>query len=198
MIRILSVIILALAIAIPMAFSQAESVSVDPLTFGRWKDHQVVEAKNQVVRLSNRLHLLKTGRYKVESVKIDGEPLLGDEGEKEYNDLKTGGVDEETLKKAEDKVLKTVQDKMKAALENLQYAKELSVDDYLEVYLSRFKDDELALKKVVAKLSENEVMQILKTQMAKGPGGRKSQLPAADLSNIKAADAAPAQAPKNL
>ena len=48
------------------ADSLAAKKDIDLMSFKRWKETQVVEAKNQVVRLSNRIHLLKTGRYKLE------------------------------------------------------------------------------------------------------------------------------------
>lgn len=199
--RIKGFLFLAYLILSLSAWAQdPQQPSSEPLPFGLWKEHQVVEAKNQVVRLSNRIHLLKTGRYKMESVRIDGEPLLGSAGEKEYQDLKASasGVDDDTLKKAEAKVLKSVEDKMKMALENLQYAKELSIDDYLVVYLSRFKDDAEALQRVVGKLSQEELVEILKVQISKDSGGRRPKASATVLSNIKAAEAGADKAPKSL
>lgn len=146
----------------------------DLLSFKRWKSQQVVEAKNGVVRLSNRIHLLKTGRYKLEpkDLKGKGAPLLGDQGEEEYENLKgfdVKSVDEETLKAAEKKVLKNAEARMQVALGSLQYAKELSIDDYLAVYLSRFQADEKSLKRVVRKLSDADILALVKSQINKSP-----------------------------
>ena len=152
----------------------------DILSFHLWKERQIVEAKNQVVRLSNRIHLLKTGRYKLEAGALDlKEPLLGEQGEQEYESLKNKekNIDEETLKKAEEKVLKTAQDRMKTALENLQYAKELNIDDYLAVYLSQYKEDDESLKKLIKKLSDQELLELVKSQIANGPNSPGAKAP---------------------
>lgn len=163
--------------------------SNEPLPFTMWKEHQIVEAKNQVVRLSNRIHLLKTGRYKVEAIVSESkQPLMDDEGEKEYQslkDFKGSKVDEETLKQAEEKVLKKVQERMKIALGNLQYAKELNIDDYLAVYLSRFKDDDQALKKVIGKLSSEELVEILKSKMVDKSAIRQGVRPNSIISELQ-------------
>lgn len=173
--------------------------SSEPLPFSAWKEHQIVEAKNQVVRLSNRIHLLKTGRYKAEAVVTESkDPLLGHEGEKEYQSLKDTKVDAETLKTAEEKVLKSVQDRMKTALGNLQYAKELNMEDYLAVYLSRFKDDDEALSKVIGKLSKEELLEIVKSQMVDNSTVRPGVRPNSIISELQPPQNTSASQEKNL
>lgn len=170
----------------------------EPFPFSMWKEHQIVEAKNQVVRLSNRIHLLKTGRYKVEDIVSESQqPLMEVEDEQEYESLKDfrgSKIDAETLKMAEEKVLKKAQERMKVALGNLQYAKELSIEDYLAVYLSRFKDDEEALKKVIGKLSQEELVEILKGKMGDQPSDRANAI----ISEIQTPATAPPSAGKSL
>ncbi len=174
----------------------------EPLPFSAWKERQIVEAKNQVVRLSNRIHLLKTGRYRAEAiVSRPQQPLMGAEGEKEYQslkDFKNNRVDTETLKKAEERVLKKAQERMKVALGNLQYAKELNIDDYLAVYLSRFKNDDEALQHVVGRLSQEELVDILKSKMANKPVLRPGVRANSIISELQPSSTASVEEEKNL
>ncbi|NQZ02429.1 MAG: hypothetical protein HRT45_17360 [Bdellovibrionales bacterium] len=156
-------ILLILVMAFSSAFAAKKSQNAEPYSFQRWKDHQVVEARNQVVRLTNRMHLLKTGRYKLDTEQM---PLLEAEDEKLYKELKALGDDKKTEKaETEQLLLKSVESRMQMAIENLQIAKDLSIDDYLAVYLSRYSEDTSALKRLVDRLSKEEVLELLQARL---------------------------------
>lgn len=168
----------------------ADGSTVEPASFQAWKERQVVGARNHVVRLSNRIHLLKNGRYKFEKSEQSNEPLLGTEGEKAYEELKNRAkvkAEEETVKEAEKRLLKQAETRMKTALENLQYAKELSIEDYFAVYLSQFQHDPKALQKVAAKLSDTEVLELLKAMLSQTSAVTTppSQKPSAVISDLQ-------------
>jgi len=135
----------------------------DPQGFQLWKEHQVVEARNRVVRLTNRMHLLKTGRYKLDTENL---PLLEEADERLYKELKAFGEGKEAEKaEIEQVLLSRVEAQMQTAIENLQIAKDLGIEDYIEVYLSRYQDDEESLKRLLKKLSQDEILQILQSRL---------------------------------
>jgi hypothetical protein len=156
-------ILILLFVGLSHALAATRSQNPEPYGFQRWKDHQVVEARNQVVRLTNRMHLLKTGRYKLDN---ESQPLLEDKDEKLYKELKSLGDDKKVEKaEAEKALLKSVEGKMQMAIENLQIAKDLTIDDYIVVYLSRYSDDTEALVRLVERLSKDEVLQLLQVRL---------------------------------
>ena len=109
------------------------------------------------------MHLLKTGRYKFDKEKS---PLLGEADEKLYKELQAFGEGKEAEKaEMEQVLLSRVEAQMQTAIENLQIAKELGIEDYIEVYLSRYQDDEDSLKKLLKKLSQDEILKILQSRL---------------------------------
>lgn len=131
-----------------------EKSTSEILSFQEWKGAQVLEAKNQVVRLSNRITLLKKGILKVEDsaeVAID----------KQDPELSSGRV-----KTLEDKdLVGRLETQLKSALENLQFTTELGLKDYFAVYLSRYKDQPEAISAAASKLSKEEVLELLKVML---------------------------------
>lgn len=148
----------------------AKNPSPEPFSFQRWKDQQVVEARNHVVRLTNRMHLLKTGRYKVDKETL---PLLDEQDEKLYKELKVLGEDQNAERAGAEKLLlKSVEARMKMAIENLQIAKDLTIDDYIAVYLSAYSENTEALSRLVERLSKDEILNLLQARLRPISQGR--------------------------
>lgn len=160
--QILKTLAIAAVAFASICFAKANKGS-EPYSFQRWKDHQVVAARNQVVRLTNRMHLLKTEKYQLDK---DNSPLLDEADESLYAKLKTLGDDEAEEKEQVTKaLLKSVDGKMQMAIENLQLAKELSLEDYLAVYLKQFSQKPEDLKAVAKKFSEEEIVQLIQSRL---------------------------------
>ena len=157
-------IAVALFVSLP-TFATTGSGTSEPFSFKTWKKHQVVQAKNEVVRLNNKIHLIKTGRYKMQPSQISEVTTATASGGEQAYAKRTLSVDDkkerESIKAAEQKVLKQSEQKLKMAKGNLRYAKELSIDDYLAVYLGRFRSDPAALAKAAEKLSKEEISALL-------------------------------------
>lgn len=113
------------------SFAQGSAPFV--MTFKEWRDAQVLEAQNNVVRLSNKIQLLKTGRYKSEDPNKD--KLVDSEKE------------------------------LRRALEGLQYAKDLTIDEYTSVYLSQFKNQSDLISGLTLRMSKEEMAEILKSML---------------------------------
>lgn len=124
------------------------------LSFKDWKGSQVLEAKNQVVRLSNRITLLKKGILKDET------------SESEEKKMESADVSSDRIKTTTQKdLIGQTEAQLKSALENLQFTTELSLQDYFAVYLSRFKDQPDLMSRAADKLSKEEVLELLKTML---------------------------------
>jgi hypothetical protein len=148
-------ILLALFIG-TSAFGAEDSAKV--LSFQEWKGNQVVEAKNQVARLSNRITLLKKGVLKEDNL-IAEDPSLTDQ------------LSSDRLKSAKGRnLVSKMESQLKSALENLQFTTELSLQDYFAVYLSRFKDQPEAISTAADKLSKDEILELLKIMLKSDSG----------------------------
>jgi hypothetical protein len=132
----------------PLAQAQ-EPQGPTPLLFQAWKDQQVLEAQNQVLRISARIATLKSSK-----------PVSSKKESKEVANGKLKRVsDSETLSAAE-------QD-LKRAQESLSTANNLQFEDYVDVYIPTLADQPEALQKLSDKLSKDELSQIFKGLMAK-------------------------------
>lgn len=60
---------------------------------------------------------------------------------------------------------------MQMAIENLQIAKDLTIDDYTVVYLSRYQGDGEALARLVERLTKEEVIELLQARLQAPPEG---------------------------
>ncbi len=127
-------------------------------SFQEWKRSQVVEAKNQVARLSNRLTLLRKGILKDDELTQADQALKAELARERMASMKSKDVVQKT------------ELQLKAALENLQFTTELTLQDYFAVYLSRYKDQPEAIGAAAAKLSKEEILELLKVMMKSSPG----------------------------
>lgn len=121
-----------------------------PMSFERWKQVQINEAQNQVVRISNRVRILRSDGFKLEEAKRGPAPV---ESSNESGGVKVDEVSNEKLETAEAEI--------KRSLENLQYSKGLQFSDYIQVYVKQFSKDNKGLKKIARSLTPSQVAELL-------------------------------------
>lgn len=112
-----------------------------PLKFKAWKEQQILEAQNEVLRISARLHSLKNNPKPEKPQKKDDSTATS---------LRFDSVPDLT-----DRDLKLAQ-------ENLAIAKELSLEDYAEVYVSSLQENPSQFSKLMNSLTREEMSQLMK------------------------------------
>lgn len=121
----------------------ARAASADPLKFKAWKEQQIVEAQNEVLRISARLHAQKNAsKADKTSVAPDNEVL----GSSRFQQ-QTADVTDRDLKMAQ---------------ESLEIAKEFSLQDYADVYVSGLQNEPEQFTKLMTTLSKDEMTQLMK------------------------------------
>lgn len=119
-----------------------------PLSFAAWRDQQVLEGQNQVLRASSRVAQLKAGK---------AQSKLPEPSEVPAN---------ARMKKiGEGESLASAELDLKRAQETVESASKLQFDDYVEVYVPTLQDHPEALQKLSEKLSKEELIEILKLLM---------------------------------
>lgn len=113
-------------------------VFADPMKYKGWKESQILEAQNEVLRISSKLKQSR-GQAKVERASLNDERLE-----------KSPEVTEKDLKRAQ---------------EQLEFARQLSFQDYAEVYVSGLQQNPEQFSKLVDSLSREELSQIMKILM---------------------------------
>lgn len=125
------------------------------LSFKSWKDQQVIEARNHVVRLTNQVTLSKAGKSAVDAgARAEDAAAAGAEALELTRVQKTPGAS----RAAAD---------LKRAMDNLQAARELTMEDYFVVYLTRFKNQPEALDALAQRLSKEEIAELLKVMVSR-------------------------------
>lgn len=117
-----------------------------PLSFRAWKKQQISEVKKMIKRTKQT----KTVDVKV---KIQEPPPEAVTAELENTRMPTTTVESSA---------KSAMTEMEKLQEMLKYTQELTTDDYLAVYLSRYRDDDRGISEVAKKLSKDEVHSFLK------------------------------------
>jgi hypothetical protein len=141
--------LVALLIAAIPAFGQEPQVVA--LTFQAWKDQQVLEAQNQILRISARLNQLKNGK------------ASGTESKE------TANLPSNRLKKVgEADSLALAEKDLKRAQESMETATGLQFENYIDIYLPSLQDQPEAAAKLIEKLSKEELMEITKALLRKG------------------------------
>lgn len=110
-----------------------------PLPFKAWREQQLMEARNQVVRVTNKMTLDRSQPVPLQT-SVEANPSKGLKGSKPETELKR-------------------------ALDNLQSAKELTIEDYFLVYLSRYKGQPQALEFIAQRLTREEIAELLKVML---------------------------------
>lgn len=120
-----------------------------PLSFQAWKDQQVLEAQNLVLRVSARISSLKSAKAPA----THKEPAHLANGKlRKVSDTETLGAAEQDLKRAYDGL---------ATANNLQF------EEYVEVYVPTLAGHPEAIEKLAEKFTKEELSVIVKTLMTK-------------------------------
>ncbi len=136
--------ILYFLISIFCAAAVAQEPVVPVYTFQTWKEQQVLEAQNQVLRISARISQLKP-------VKAAGA------AEKESLHLRNSRV-----KKVESDPLTSAERDLRRAQESLQAASNYGMDEYIAIYLPSLADQPDAIQSLTQRLSKEELAEIFK------------------------------------
>lgn len=123
--------------------------SATPLVFKEWKNQQVLDAQNQVLRASNHLTQVRAGKAPLKK----SARLPNDKVRDTTEDDQTSG--ERDLKRARD---------------GLTAAQALTFPNYVEIYLPSIRDDAAGVQKLAEKLSKEELVEIFRALMKNGPG----------------------------
>jgi hypothetical protein len=119
-----------------------------PLTFQDWKEQQVLESQNQVLRTSTRISQIKTGKPAKSDSKDASTPALP--------------PNRRVKKTSESDQLAIAEKDQKNAQESLEAARALQFDDYITIYLPTLQDQPEAVDKLAEKLSKDELAEIFK------------------------------------
>ena len=122
--------------------------TAEPLKFKAWKEQQILEAQNKVLQISARL---RASRH---------QPRI--EKSTEKTDELVGSSRFEKSKELTDRDLKRAQ-------EGLEVARELTLQEYAEVYVLELKQDAEQFSKLMDALSKEELAQLMKILMKSKP-----------------------------
>ena len=136
------ILILSLSLSIP-AWSQEFGA---PLVFKEWKNQQVLDAQNQVLRASTRVTQLRAGKPAV-------------------TPKKSARLPNDKVREATEDDLTVAERDLKHAQDGLTTSTNLTFSNYIDVYLPVLKDNPAALAKLAEKLSKEELGEIFKALM---------------------------------
>jgi len=131
------------------ALALPEPVAFQPKTFQSWKDLQVLEAQNQLLRAGARVSQAKSGKG-------------GKNDIKEQTPLPSGRV-----KTAAEDPMSAAEKEVRRAKESLEAAQGLDLSDYVNVYLPSLESQPEALAALIQKLSKEDLGEILKIMLTK-------------------------------
>lgn len=146
---LLHIVIICLITLGALAFGQEPQVSA--LSFQSWKEQQILEAQNQMLRVSARINQLKSAKPAKADTKSSGP---------------SAPASSRIKKASEADALLIAEKDMKRSQESLEAANALQLDDYITIYLPTLQDQPGALDKLAEKLSKEELAEIFKS-MAK-------------------------------
>jgi hypothetical protein len=131
------------------ALPEPVAAGVQPQTFQSWKDLQVLEAQNQLLRAGARVTQVKSGK--------GGRAAVKEQAPLPSSRVKSAG--EDPLALAEKNVIR--------AKESLEAANSLELSDYVNIYLPSLETQPEALAALLQKLSKEELSEILKIVLGK-------------------------------
>lgn len=149
MLKWISVLLVCLSNALALAQEPQEPV----YNFQNWKEQQILEAQNQVLRVSARIAQLKTSKTG---------------GAKDSSPIPTNGK----IKKVENDVNAAEKD-LRRAQESLRASNELTIEDYATIYLPSLRDSAQALQNLAQKLSKEELAEIFKVLVQRDANERE-------------------------
>lgn len=113
------------------------ALAAEPLKFKVWKEQQILESQNEVLRVSARLRAPKAKESARKADELAGSGRFEKAGELTDRDLKE-------------------------AQESLEIARSLTLQEYAEVYVAQLQDDPTTFAKLVDSLSKDELAQLMK------------------------------------
>lgn len=146
----ISLILLLLKGLQATAAVEPTAVPMQAKTFQAWKDLQVLEAQNQVLRIGARISQIKAGRAS-------------------KTDLKdTSALPTSRVKSTTDNDPMTMAERdLRRARESLEAANSLELADYVNIYLPTLEAQPETLQVLLQKLSKEELGEILKLILQK-------------------------------
>jgi len=146
---ILDIVVVCLITMCCLGWAQEPQIPV--YSFQEWKEQQVLEAQNQMLRVSSHISQLKSGKSSAGS--RDSSFALPNGRVRKTSDSDSVANAERDLKRAQ---------------EVLETANGLQVDEYISVYLPTIQDQPEALNKLAEKLSKEQLAEIFKYTYGKG------------------------------
>jgi hypothetical protein len=148
---LLKIVVICLTIMCALAWGQEKFQPA--YSFQEWKEQQVLEAQNQMLRLSSHISQLKTGKPSPHDTKDSAPANLPNSRIKKSTESDTMAIAERDLKRAQ---------------ESLESASLLQLDDYISIYLPTLQDQPEALSKLADKMSKEQLAEIFKNTYSKG------------------------------
>ncbi|MGE0764259.1 MAG: hypothetical protein AB7N80_13335 [Bdellovibrionales bacterium] len=159
----LSLVVLMVAVA---SASAQNAAPAEPLSFKSWKEQRQVEAQNQVARIGNRIVLLKAGKVKPEEIMAEFTHFAdSEEGPK---------LTSRAQKLTSSDLLVRLEREQSRSQKNLEFAKDLGLQEYFLGYLNQFQENQAALTQVAGRLSKDEVVELLKVLLKANQQGLNS------------------------
>lgn len=138
----------------------SEPVALELLPFKTWKDQKIIEAQNLTTRLSNRIVLLKAGKIKAEDLALEFPQLAGDSDQ--------APLTARAQKLQSGDLLARMDRELARSQKSLEFAHDLSLEEYAVGYLNQFQDAPEALAKMADRLSKEEMAELLKVLLRTG------------------------------
>lgn len=132
------------------ALPEPTAAAVQPKTFQNWKDLQVLDAQNQLLRAGARVAQVRSGKAAKADVK-DEKPLP------------SGRI----KSVAGESPMAVAEKDVRRAKESLEAANTLELADYVNVYLPSLESQPEVLEALIQKLSKEELGEILKIIVSK-------------------------------
>ena len=161
--------IIVLLLTVMCALAWGQDAQLNAVSFQTWKEQQILEAQNQMLRTSSRITQLKSSKTAAGSTKESTLNLPSNSRVKKTSESDSVATAERDLKRAQ---------------ESLETANGLQIDDYISIYLPTLQDQPEALSKLADKLSKEELAAIFKVTYSKGP-----HLSDAKRNNVSSLDA---------
>jgi hypothetical protein len=144
------IIVFLLTIMCVLAWGQEPQINV--VGFQAWKEQQVLEAQNQMLRTSTRIGQLKSNKGAGGAAKESAVNMPNSRIKKTSDSDSVGGAERD----------------LKRAQESLETANGLQMDDYISIYLPTLQDQPEALNKLAEKLTKEELAEIFRATYVKG------------------------------
>ena len=156
---------LALLTSIMMCLPAFAQETSQPLGFREWKNQQILDAQNQMLRASTKLTQARAGK----AVPVKKSRLPNDK-------VRDIVEDDQTLAERE----------LKRAQDGLANASALTFANYVDVYLPSLRDNPAAVQKLSEKLSREELSEIFRALMrtTTGADARRGSPATASLTTI--------------